>query len=172
MIANPRIFLTLLILVAVFFAGFGTRSYIAGKDQLRATVDHQAKLLEASNEFASKVRERDEKIQKLNGKLATLEQEKIKALNEELTENSRLRADLAVAQRMRFQGAICPQGPTTGAAGSSSSLGDAEGAELTPEARQDVWDLREGIIQLEGKLDYLQSYIERLGLWPPPADVE
>ena len=170
MIANLRIWLTLLTLAATFFAGFGTRAYIASKATLQATVAHQAELLKVSEDYAAKVDVRDQKIKELNDKLATLEQEKTKALNEKLTENSRLRADLAVAQRMRFQGAICPQGPAASESGSSGSLGDAEGAELTPEARQDVWDLREGIIQLEGKLDYLQSYIERLGLWPPPAE--
>ena len=167
-----KLLLILLVLLATFFAGFGTRAYIASKAALQATVDKQQDIIDATKAYADKVDARDAENKKLKDKLDTLDREKTEALNAKQAENSALRSDLAVAQRMRFTGAVCPARPAEGGSGSSGSVGNGEAPELSAEGRQDVFDLRGGIIQLEGQVDYLHGYIERLGLWPPAEEVK
>lgn len=66
-----------------------------------------------------------------------------------------LTANLATAELAARQHAA---GGSTGA----SSVGDAEGVELSADAGQRVLDIRAGIIKLEAKVAYLQDYAQKV----------
>ncbi|MGV8004308.1 lysis protein [Photorhabdus temperata subsp. temperata] len=67
-----------------------------------------------------------------------------------------LRGDVAAGRRRLLVKATCPKSE----ADSRSSVGDATTVELTGEAGSTVLDIREGIINDQAKLRYLQDYIK------------
>lgn len=151
-------------LLAGFGGGYGVRSYMAGKDELKAEAKVKDELLAVAKEYQAKVDARDAANLELTTKLNALDTQTTKDLNEKLTENNRLRGDLATAERMRFTGAKCPKRSTSDQASTTGSMGDGAGVELTDEARQAVFDIRDGIIKDQAKIDYLQGYVREVDL--------
>ncbi|MDD2038739.1 lysis protein [Pseudomonas putida] len=72
-------------------------------------------------------------------------------------ENESLRADVAAGNKRVLVKASCPK-PVPGPAG-ATGLDDGAGAELTADARQDYFDLREQIVETEKQLSGLQEYV-------------
>lgn len=122
---------------------------------------------EAQAAYLAQIEERDRKVHELQLALDQLDTQHTQELKHALDQNSTLRADLAVSQRMRLTGTSCPGQPASGQASSPSSLGDGAGVELSPATRQAVFDLRASLISDRAKLDYLQDYIRKVGLSPP-----
>lgn len=150
-----------------FIGGLGVMTYVAHTHKLEAQVSDLTQANQLSKDYIAGIEERDKRNQELQNKLTDLDQRSTKALNEKLTQNDRLRADLATAQRMRLQGTSCPAQPAGDQTGTAGSVGDGAGIELSAETRHAVFDLRASILSDHGKLDYLQRYIRRLGLSPP-----
>lgn len=156
----------LLLMIGVFFSGFGVRSYMAGRDDLAAKVEQQDKYIKEQNAYAQKFGELTQAFNKIQTNLTLIDANHHKVLNEKLTENSLLRGDLAVAKRMRLFGTTCPAGSAETADAAASLVGDGTGLELSEETRSLVWDLRGDIISDQAKLTYLQEYVRQLELSP------
>lgn len=150
-----------------FLGGMGVATYVAHTNKLAAQVSDLAKSNQLKQEYIEKVDERDKRNQELQNKLTDLDTRSTEALNEKLSQNDRLRTDLATAQRMRLQGTSCPAQPAGDQTGTAGSLGDGTGIELSAETRHAVFDLRAGIVRDQAALDYLQWYLREAGLSPP-----
>ena len=165
-----KLLLAAVLLAAGFGSGFGVRAYIAHAEALvveNATLAAKAK---ASEDYTKALEERDARILELNKSLYQLDVNRRKQLDAKLAENTALRTDLA-AERMRFRGAVCPQGPAAGQAASAGVVGDDDGVALTGDARRDVLDLRAAILIDHGIIDYLREYIRQAGLADPGPPV-
>lgn len=92
-------------------------------------------------------------------KLAALDITHTEALNAAETENDNLRRQLADGTRRMYVHAKCPVSGT-GTKTKSGSLGDGTAVELAVDARRNVFDIRASIISDQGKLKYLQDYIQ------------
>ncbi|REF27619.1 prophage endopeptidase [Xenorhabdus cabanillasii] len=98
------------------------------------------------------INQQQERIQKLTELDKTHTQELANAK----TEIDTLRADVAAGRcKLRIK-ATCPVHEST----ISSSLGDGIPVELTGETGSTVLDIREGIINDQAKLRYLQDYVK------------
>ncbi|MDE1484579.1 lysis protein [Xenorhabdus bovienii] len=87
--------------------------------------------------------------------LAELETKHRQELDNAKSEIDTLRADVAAGRRKLRIKAICPVLETT----SSGGLVDATPVELSGETGSTVLDIREGIINDQAKLRYLQDYV-------------
>lgn len=154
-----------IIVLVLFFAGYGVRDYMANHEKTEFQLSQEKQLTAGLKDYVTKIEERDAQIGQLQEQLHQLDVTHTKALDEKLAENSRLRGDLAVAKRMRFTGASCPQGPAVTGPTEAGSLGDGAGVELSAEGRQDVFDLRGNIQRNEAALTYLQGYTTELTDW-------
>ncbi|MDE9455811.1 lysis protein [Xenorhabdus bovienii] len=97
------------------------------------------------------INEQQKRIQRL----AELDTQHIRELDNAKSEIDILRADVAAGRRkLRIQ-AVCPVPETT----SSGSVVDATPVELSGETGSTVLDIREGIINDRAKLKYLQDYV-------------
>jgi len=153
-------------LLLAFGTGFGVRSYMASKEKLQL---ENANLVQDKAEFKdyiAKAETQTEKYNQLQVRLYALDTAASKDLNEQLSENDRLRGDLATAQRMRLQGARCVANPAGSQDATAGGLGDGATVELSGETRQAVLDLRGDLLRDRGKLNYLQGYVRGLGLAP------
>lgn len=156
MLSQYKIWIQAGVVFLAFVAGFYVRDYMADaqatKQLLAAEKEHRAEV-EALLQDAITITKKNLELQ---DKITELDKTHTRTLNEQINENSRLRTDLAVAQRMRLQGTSCPK---VGSSDSTSSTGMGDGAsvELSPETRLLVWDLRESIIRDQAKLRYLQE---------------
>lgn len=146
-----------LFLVGVFFSGFGVRGYMAGKAELANQLDQQKAVNAQLTEYTKDLKTLTDRNLALQDKVTALDAKHTGTLNEKLAENSALRRDLAVAQRMRLQGTTCPKASAGSDAAHPSSMGDGAGVELSAETRLAVWDLRESILRDQAKLAYLQE---------------
>lgn len=103
---------------------------------------------------------------------AELDQRHTQELAHETDENAKLRALYlgatrdadAAHKRLRIQG-VCPAAPAGGAdsvpqTGTASGVGNATAIELTDVAGRTVFDTRQGIIDDQAKVRYLQNYIQ------------
>ena len=93
-------------------------------------------------------------------KLAALDKTHTEALNAAETENDNLRRQLADGSRRMYVHAKCPATGTRGKTG-SGGVGDGATVELAADARQNILDIRAGIIRDQQKLKYLQEYIRQ-----------
>ena len=156
MLSQYKIWIQAGVVFLAFVAGFYVRDYMtdaqATKQLLAAEKEHRAEV-EALLQDAITITKKNLELQ---DKITELDKTHTRTLNEQINENSRLRTDLAVSQRMRLQGTTCPK---VGSSDSTSSTGVGDGAsvELSPETRLLVWDLRESIIRDQAKLRYLQE---------------
>ena len=156
MLSQYKIWIQAGVVFLAFVAGFYVRDYMADaqatKQLLAAEKEHRAEV-EALLQDAITITKKNLELQ---DKITELDKTHTRTLNEQINENSRLRTDLAVSQRMRLQGTTCPK---VGSSDSTSSTGMGDGAsvELSPETRLLVWDLRESIIRDQAKLRYLQE---------------
>ena len=156
MLSQYKIWIQVGVVFLAFVAGFYVRDYMADaqvtKQLLAAEKEHRAEV-EALLQDAIIITKKNLELQ---DKITELDKTHTRTLNEQINENSRLRTDLAVSQRMRLQGTTCPK---VGSSDSTSSTGMGDGAsvELSPETRLLVWDLRESIIRDQAKLRYLQE---------------
>lgn len=163
----------LVLLIAIFFSGFGVRGYMAKADATKAALDHALAMNTALADYAKELKTVTDRNLELQGEIDTLGKTHTKALNEQLAQNSALRTDLAVAKRMRLQGTSCPRAPAGTNDSGAGSLGDGTPVELSEETRLLVWDLREDLLRDRGKLEYLQAWADRVmqtnpALDPPP----
>lgn len=126
-----------LILLACFSAGCHYRDIQADRDSARVELD-------SYKEHAAAISERDTKFAVTQAKLTALETQYTKDANDRLAENSALRNDLAVAQRMRLKGTYCPAQATAAEAG--AGVDPPAPLELSEETRLAVFDLRESIV--------------------------
>ncbi|MBD8242511.1 lysis protein [Pantoea agglomerans] len=90
--------------------------------------------------------------------LAALDKTHTEALSAAESENDALRRQLAAGTRRMYVHAKCPVSGT-GAAAVSGSMGDGAAVELAGDSRQNILDIRAGIIRDREKLRYLQGYI-------------
>lgn len=155
-----------LFLSGMFAAGYGVRDYMAGKDKLAMELEAQKSVASGLTEYIAKTEARDAEFHILRAKLTAHESASARKLNEQLTENARLRDQLVAAGSMRLKGTVCPKQPTGAPAGSPVSSGDGEGVELSEATGRSVFDLRESILRDQADLDYLKGYLRRLGLYP------
>lgn len=99
--------------------------------------------------------------------LAELDKQTSQELANAKSENDNLRRDVADGSRRvrilqtNLAGCNSNTNATSGDT-STRSVGDGEGAELTIEAGSIVYDLRQGIITREAKVNYLQDYINNV----------
>ena len=166
MTLQAKLVALLLTLILGFGTGFAVRAYIAGKQDVVRENTVLTKALAASIDYQAKVEARDDRNQELQSQLTVLDQELTNARTTALTENSALRADLAVAERMHLKGSSCPPRPASPQATGSGSVDHGGPVELSAETRLAVFDLRESIIGDQAALEGCQSYIRRLGLYP------
>ncbi|MEQ9723977.1 lysis protein [Yersinia alsatica] len=89
--------------------------------------------------------------------VAAIDIKHTKELADAKSENERLRADIANGTKRLQLNAICtkPVSKTTGPA----SVDDVTGPELTPDARQNYFHLREQLVTAEKQILGLQEYI-------------
>lgn len=90
--------------------------------------------------------------------LAALDKTHTEALSVAESENDALRRQLAAGSRRMYVHAKCPMSGTGTAAG-PRGLVDATTVELTADSRQNILDIRAGIIRDREKLKYLQGYV-------------
>jgi prophage endopeptidase len=91
--------------------------------------------------------------------LAALDKTHTEALSAAESQNEALRRQLAAGTRRMYVHAKCPVSGT-GTKTGPVSVGDGTAVELTGDSRQNLLDIRAGIIRDREKLRYLQSYIE------------
>lgn len=144
-----------------FGSGFGVRAYIASKDKLATQVSTLQGQLSASRDYEAKIDARDKTNQQLNTDLRQLQLASSKVLNDQLTENARLAADLGVARGMSLRGTTCVSPAASGSA-AGSSMADGTGAVLSPETRLLVFDLRAALARAQSKIDGLQDHVAYL----------
>ena len=157
-----KIVLCLLLAVSVFFAGFGVRSYMATAEKTRSELALTQNFAKQLGEHSKRLETASNRNLQLQAQLNELDQERTKALNEQLDDNARLRTDLAVAQRMRLQGTTCT-GPSAGKDNpGAGGVGDGTPVELSEETRLLVWDLREDLIRDYAKLEYMQAWAKQV----------
>lgn len=153
----------LVILSLGFGSGYGIRNYIANKEKLEVQVAQLEEKESIHEEYKTKLEERDATEKLLRNRITLLDWEHAVSLDEQLSENQRLRSDLGVAKRMSVKGAHCTSTPTpVSQSSSSSSLGNASTCELSPATRQLVYDLRAGVIKQYHTIQYLHGYIRSL----------
>lgn len=90
--------------------------------------------------------------------LAALDKTHTEALSAAESENDALRRLLAAGTRRMYVHAKCPVS-STGRTSATRSMGDATAVELTADSRQNILDIRAGIIRDREKVRYLQGYI-------------
>ncbi|MBD8159216.1 lysis protein [Pantoea agglomerans] len=90
--------------------------------------------------------------------LAALDKNHTEALSAAESENDALRRQLAAGTRRMYVHAKCPVSGTGTAAG-SGRMGDGAAVELAADSRQNILDIRAGIIRDQEKLKYLQDYV-------------
>ena len=155
----------LLLFVGTFFGGFYVRGYVADHDATVAQLELEKKHGAAVKEYLEKVDARDTQIALLQEQAYAKDVVHTKALNDAQAKNTALAGDLVVARRMRFNGAACPKQPTSTVPAEAGSLGDGAGVELTAAARQDVFNIRAGILTDQAKVRYLHDYSNTLLAW-------
>ncbi|MDJ3783454.1 lysis protein [Salmonella enterica] len=115
--------------------------------QQRNTVTHKLALANATITDMTK-RQRD---------VAALDAKYTKELANAQTRNTDLQRRLAAGGRVRVEGRCTVPASTETA--SPGSVGNAATVELSPDAGQNVLDIRSGILSDQAKLRYLQDYI-------------
>lgn len=142
------VIISLLILAAAL--GWTTSHYhgnaVKYKDQ-RDTATHSLKLANATI-TDMQTRQRD---------VAALDAKYTKELADAQNRNTDLQRRLAAGGRVRVEGRCSV--PTRTETASTSRVGNAATVELSPDAGQNVLDIRAGIISDQEKLKYLQDYI-------------
>lgn len=153
-----------LVLGLTWLGGYHYRDLVADRDASSAK-------LQTFVNFGKAINDRDKKFAETQAKLTALETSYTKDLNDALSANSALRADLGVAQRMRLKGTHCP---VRGTAPGAASAGGADGVpvELSEATRRAVFDLRAEIIRDQQVIAGLQAELKaREGVCygtPPP----
>ncbi|EIW3447635.1 lysis protein [Salmonella enterica] len=142
------VIISLLILAAAL--GWTTSHYhgnaVKYKDQ-RDTATHSLTL---ANETISDMTQRQRDV-------ASLDARYTKELADAKAENDALQRRLAAGGRVRVEGRCSV--PTQTETASASRVGNAATVELSPDAGQNVLNIRAGIISDQEKLKYLQEYI-------------
>ena len=154
-----KILVLLGILLVGFGSGFGTRHYIASSQKKSAEIEDLKADKEEFKSYIANLESRDATIRTLNQNLQTLEADSARSLDEALTEDDRLRNDVATAKRMRLKGTSCGPDGSGGQATAAGSQDDAADIELSPETRQLVFDLRASITEDAEQIEYLKGYI-------------
>lgn len=145
------------LLVGVFFSGVFVRGYVAELEATKVALETAEQVNKQLGQYAQDLKGLADRNQVLQDRITALDREHTGRLNEKLAENSALRRDLDVAQRMRLKGTTCPKARAGSDAASSSGMGDGAGVELSAATRLAVWDLRESILSDQAKLAYLQE---------------
>ncbi|THD46630.1 lysis protein [Enterobacteriaceae bacterium ML5] len=117
---------------------------------------------DSAHQFQALSKQQEETITNMNQRqqqLAALDKTHTEALNAAETENYNLRRQLADGTRRMYVHAKCPATRTGGKTG-SGGVGDGASVELATDSRQNVLDIRAGIISDRQKLTYLQQYIQ------------
>lgn len=156
----------LLTLLLGFLIGYSLRNYTANKEQLQVENAALAEALAQVTDYQEKVRKRDAESQELQTRITVTNQEQVNARNAVLAENTALRRDLAVAERMQLSGTSCPRRPPSIEAPGPSSLDHGTPVELSGTTRLAVFDLRESILSDRAALAGCVSYVRQLGLYP------
>lgn len=153
-----KLFAQLLLLGLAFLTGLFFQKYRNNLEEIvRQQVEVQ-RLVDYSVELANL----NQRNLELQNQIDSLSTESTRALNDALSENDRLAADLAVAERMRLKGTQCPRPDSGTDPASPGQPGDGAGVELGEETRRLVWDLRRELIQDQQDILYLREYVRRL----------
>lgn len=169
MTLQVKIYIALAILLLGFGSGFGTRAYIASKEKLEIEVSNLKADKQEFKDYISKTEQQVAQVNALQAKLYTLDSDRTKDLNEQLSENDRLRGDLATAQRMHLTGTSCPRtAAAPGQTDSAGGVGSNVPVALSGETRQAVWDLRQSVIRDIAVIRYYQGYTDALGAKADP----
>ncbi len=100
-------------------------------------------------------------IQERQRKLAALDKTHTEALSAAESQNDALSRQLADGTRRMYVHAKCPVSGT-GSASATRSLGYAAAVEFSSDSRQNILDIRAGIISDQQKISYLQDYIRQI----------
>lgn len=126
-------------------------SVTGSRDLLKEKAVYQASEL---LKLSSQITRQQEKIDQA----AELDKKHTKELNHALADNERL----ANADNRVFIKASCPELPRADSTTSPTGVDDGGRAELSPDSRQTVFELRGKLIKSEAKLDGLQDYIRTM----------
>ena len=153
-----------LISVGAFFAWYITsKSYET--DLANQTSEYNKQLKSISDKAASDMADEIARHNKTQSELTALETKYTSEKSAHEKETNQLKLDIANGSRkLQFASAglaTCKLSKDTGAA--ASSLGNGTEIELSTTVQQDLFDIREGIISDQRKLDYLQDYIKARG---------
>lgn len=163
----------IILAAAVLLTGvvtWGIASFIHDKEVLSLQKEHSDQLTKHEADMraiAVKAQEQTQaaidRMKEAQNALAELDQKRLKELSDAKAENDSLRRDVIAGSRsvrlIAETVSRCDTGSSTASGGSSTgSVGDGKGIELTPNSAKLIFDLREGIINDQAKLKYLQSY--------------
>lgn len=124
-------------------------------------------------EWVTRALEAEQRARDLEDQWSTrfreVDDQRSKERDELLKQNEELRRKLRAggSHGMRFNGARCPKPVSVPETAAAPSLGDGTPVELTPDARQDVLNLREAIISDQMKVLALQDLVRELTLRQP-----
>ncbi|EAA8845487.1 lysis protein [Salmonella enterica subsp. enterica] len=140
--------LSVTLLIAVL--AWTTDHYRDNAIQYKSQRDTASHSLTLANETISdmEVRQRD---------VAALDAKYTKELADAQNRNTDLQRRLAAGGRVRVEGRCSV--PTSTTTASTSSVGNAATVELSPDAGQNILNIRAGIISDQEKLRYLQEYL-------------
>ena len=151
-----------LFLAGIFTTGFVVRGYMAKAEMTQVKLDQQTAANATLQQYANDLLSLATRNEALRNQVHRLDVTHTRNLNEKLAENSRLRADLGVAQRMRLQGATCPRSSTGTDDTGTASMGDGTSPLLSGETRQLVFDLRADLVTDRGKLATMQAWADKV----------
>ncbi|NEG58202.1 lysis protein [Pantoea agglomerans] len=145
--------------IAVVAALGWTANHYHDKAVLWRTTAHRSQ--QVVNQQAATIKDMNLRQQQL----AALDKTHTEALSAAESENDALRRQLATGTRRMYVHAKCPVSGT-GAKAGTSGMGDGAAVELATDSRQNILDIRAGIIRDREKLRYLQDYIRQQCLVP------
>lgn len=141
------------LLVLILCLGWATDHYYSKAAEWRDTAHKYSELAKQQAATLTDINKRQQQ-------LAVLDKTHTEALNAAETENDTLRRQLADGTRRMYVSAKCPA-PRAGTKAPASGVGNGTRVELTGNTRQNILDIRAGIIRDREKLKYLQEYIRQ-----------
>lgn len=154
--------------LAVFIAGVIATFWIEtirwDADVSAINLAHTESLKKISDKAIADLSEANERANKANSLIASLDEKHTSELSNALADNQKLSADVAAgSRRVRITTAdLATCQLSKSASSSAGSVGNATQIELTRTAGQNILDIRSGIISDQAKLEYLQGYVKTI----------
>lgn len=156
-----------IIILVLFFAGYGVRDYMADAESTRVELKNQRDKNATLAQYSTDLLDLTVRNQALRNTIANLDEKHSKDLHDQLAENNRLRNDLALAGKLRLKGTTCPkQAPAASDPASTAGLDDGAAVVLSGETGLAVFDIRADILRDRKMLQYLQAERRKLTCEP------